>query len=502
MSDSETAKLHLEAQRASEAGDVLRAMTAADELLRRDPNNVDAMFIAGTALLLSSKEGLGALVLNAARCATKDPVKLGPIWDNIGCALQEYQPEKAYLAFKEALKYGEGRGTYDNLCNVASQIGRHAEALEFSDKVDKVNPAHNRSFALMHLGRWAEGWREFSKCAGTEVRPRTDRDYGLPRWDGKRPGKVIIHGEQGVGDEIMFMSMCPADFDGVIDCNPRNEGLFARSFPKARVYGTLLQNTLEWPIAEKADWHLEMGGLGEFFAPEPFARGRFLSADPARVAAWSEWLRIACESSAAAEGSSGLRLVERRADSSGAAEDRQLHADHLEGRGSATVGRRGFRVGLAWTGGTWSTGRARRSVPFDLIAKKLIEQHPDVTFVNLEYEDRKEELAPYPQVLNPYWATKKGADLDDLAAIVANLDLVITPTQSVVDLAGGLGVPVWVFTDEHPQWRYATAAGEDKMWFYESARLFRQRSDDNGKWDRVVNNVTTALHQMKLKAAA
>jgi hypothetical protein len=40
------------------------------------------------------------------------------------------------------------------------------------------------------------------------------------------------------------------------------------------------------------------------------------------------------------------------------------------------------------------------------------------------------------------------------------------------------------------------------MWFYESAKLFRQRGEDNGKWDRVVNNVTTALHQMKLKQAA
>ena len=478
MSNRETEKLHAEAQRASETGDTLRALTAADELLKRDPDNVDAMFIAGTAMLLSAKEGIGALILNAARCATKDPVKLGPIWDNIGCALQEYQPDKAYLAFKEALKYGEGRGTYDNLCNVASQIGRHAEALEYSAKVDKVNPAHNRSFALMHLGRWAEGWAEFAKCAGTEVRPRTDRDFGLPRWDGKKKSKVIIHGEQGVGDEIMFMSMCPADFDGVIECNPRNEGLFQRGFPKAKVYGTLLLNSLEWPIVEKADYHIEMGGLGEYFATEPFSRGRFLATDAARCAAWNAWLEAA---SADVDNGSERANVLRA--------NRQQDVN-------------GYRVGIAWTGGTWATGRARRTVPFDLIAKKLIEQHPDVTFVNLEYEDRKEELGAYPQVLNPYWATKKGADLDDLAAIVSNLDLVITPTQSVVDLAGGLGVPVWVMTEEHPQWRYALKAGEDRMWFYESARLFRQRGEDNGKWDRVVNNVTTALHQMKLKQVA
>jgi hypothetical protein len=125
-----------------------------------------------------------------------------------------------------------------------------------------------------------------------------------------------------------------------------------------------------------------------------------------------------------------------------------------------------------------------------------------VTFVNLEYEDRKDELAAYPQVLNPHWATKKGADLDDLAALVSSLDLVITATQSVVDLCGALGVPVWVMVDEHPQWRYALKAGEDRMWFYESARLFRQKAADGGRWERVLNNLTTALHQMKLAKAA
>jgi len=464
---SEFDKLLTQAQRASEAGDSLRALTACDELLRRDPSCVDAMFIGGTAMLLSGHEGMGALILNSARAYTKDPAKLGPIWDNIGCALQEYQPEEAYKAFKKALEYGEGRGTYDNLCNVASSIGKHEEALEYAAKCSQVDPSHNKSFALMHLGRWAEGWAEFSKCAGTSVRPRTDRDYGLPRWDGKKPGKVIIHGEQGVGDEIMFMSMCPADFDGVIECNPRNETLFARSFPKAKVYGTLLLGTLEWPLVEKADWHLEMGGLGEFFGTKPFARSGFLQADEARKKAWQAWLEAA-----------GKEL--REAGSFGG------HP----------------RIGIAWTGGTWATGRAKRSVPFDLIAKKLFDQHSDVTFVNLEYEDRKDELAAYPQVLNPHWATKKGADLDDLAALVSSLDLVITATQSVVDLCGALGVPVWVMVDEHPQWRYALKAGEDRMWFYESARLFRQKAADGGRWERVMNNLTTALHQMKMAKAA
>jgi tetratricopeptide (TPR) repeat protein len=471
---SDTEKLLLEAQQSCERGDIHRMLVAADELLRREPDNVDAMFIAGTAFLKAEQYGMAVLTLNAARCATKDPVKLGPIWNNIGCALQEYQPHESYRAFRKSLDYGTPPpATYDNLCNVASTIGRHAEAMDWADRSDHVDPSYNKSFALMHLGRWAEAWREYAKSAGTPTRPLTSRDYDLPRWDGKKPGKVVIHGEQGVGDEIMFMSMCPRDFDGVIECNPRNEGLFARSFPNARVYGTLLQQYLEWPLIEKADYHLEMGGLGEFFAPEPFAGGGFLAADAARCAAWRAWL-----DATALPGVGGGR-----------------------GAGEVRYTPKRVRVGIAWTGGAWSTGRLRRSVPFDLI-EKLIGQHPDVTWVCLEYEDRRDHLEPHPQVLNPYWATKKGADMDETAALAASLDLVITATQSLVDVCGGLGAPCWAMVDAIPPWRYAEAAGEHQMWFYESVRTFRQKASDNGSWERVVTAVSAALHALKVRGKA
>lgn len=457
---TETEKLRQEARRACEARDVMKMLAASDELLRRDPADAEAMFIAGTAYYQSGHEGMAVLTLNAARCATKDPMLLAAIWNNIGCALQEYQPQESYAAFKRSLQYGYADPTiYDNLCNVCSQLGRHDEALAYADKSTSVEPAYNRSFALFHLGRWQEAWVEFAKSAGTSTRPHTHRDYGLPRWDGASPGRVIVHGEQGIGDEIMYLSMLPKDFDGVIDCNPRTAELFARSFPQAKVYGTLLQTHVEWPFAEKCDWHLEMGGLGEFFASEPFAHAGFLKPDPARRAAWRAWL------SASDAG--------------------------------------GPRVGLAWTGGTWATGRAKRSVPFELIAR-LVTAHPELTFVNLEYEDRREELAALPpNVLNPHWATKKGADYDDLAALVSTLDLVISVTTSAVDLAGALGVPCWAMVDENPQWRYAHAAGVEQMWFYDSVRVFRQQTRDRSRWERVIGQVDVALSDLQaMKVAA
>jgi hypothetical protein len=211
-------------------------------------------------------------------------------------------------------------------------------------------------------------------------------------------------------------------------------------------------------MAEKADWHLEMGGLGEFYARDPFRRGGFLQADFARAAAYHAWL------SAASAGRDGLlRSVVSRP-----------------------------RVGIAWTGGTWTTGRGQRSVPFELI-EELIRAHPDITFVNLEYEDRAHELCDLPQVLNPHWATKKGADLDDLAALVSSLDFVITATNSTVDLCGALGVECWALVDAYPQWRYSTLSGPHEMWFYESVRTFRQSFADNGRWGRVIDLVGKAL---------
>ena len=156
---TDTEKLLLAAQQACERSDVMQMLGTADELLRRDQADVDAMFIAGTAFLKAEQYGIAVLTLNAARCATQDPKKLGAIWNNIGCSLQDYQPAEAYRAFRKCLEYGDAPApTYDNLCNVASQTGRHAEALEWAAKSHGFDTSYNQTFALMHLGRWAEAW--------------------------------------------------------------------------------------------------------------------------------------------------------------------------------------------------------------------------------------------------------------------------------------------------------------------------------------------------------
>jgi len=444
--DSEIERLIEKAQEAVEVSDWGRVIITCDEILRRDPKQEDALFLAGTAFLSGANPGLALQMFNTARQATSDQRKLAAIWNNIGACLQDNHPDEAYKALMKALEYGEPRETYDNLCNVASQIGRHAEALEWADKSEqesRKDASYNRSFALFSLGRWKEAWAAFDKAVPN--RDGAARSFGFPRWNGKS-GRPVIHGEQGIGDEILFLSMLPKDFDGVIECNARNVGLVQRSFRNASVYGTIGENVIDWCEIEEPTHEIEMGGLGTLFAPEPYRRGGFLKADPAKVAMFKAWLDGAAKSP--------------------------------------------IRIGVAWTGGSWSTGRMRRSLPFE-DAQRLL-TIPGVTTVCLEYDDRTKLLEPWKHVLYPKWAVQKGSDMDDLAALVSSLDLVIAPTTSIVDLCGALGVPCWAMVDAHPQWRYSPLAGKDQMWFYENVRTFRQKPDEK-TWGRVVNEIRKAI---------
>lgn len=472
-------RLLLDAQRAAGVEDWGRVIVSADEVLRNDPKRAEALFLAAVGLRKAGNEGVAAQLMHMA---SRIEPKRWSVWLELALATLERHPREAY---KYALRAHELNpdhiDTLSVLCNVASVLGRHAEALDWADQAEAkygVNPevCHNKHFALMALGRWKEGWREFKASMG--MANRVPRNYSArgetPRWNPNKHENavVVIYGEQGLGDEVMYASMISAAIEAaeakgsrvIVECYRRNEDLFRRSFPGATVYGTLREDYCEWPADEGVTHKLEMGGLGEYFAQEPFAGPSFLSADAAQTAAWAVWF-----------------------------EQHPFIEEKKFGGELVTVAREPLwrpRIGIAWTGGTWETGRGRRSVPFELIAQLMRGQ--DATFVCLEYEDRRRDLEDAPcEVLNPHWATRKGADMDGLAAILTNLDMVISVQTSVVDYAGALGVPCWALTDASPQWRYTGFFGDDTMGFYESVKVYRQR--EWGAWAPVIQRVAHDL---------
>jgi Glycosyltransferase family 9 (heptosyltransferase) len=140
----------------------------------------------------------------------------------------------------------------------------------------------------------------------------------------------------------------------------------------------------------------------------------------------------------------------------------------------------GRKVGIAWAGNPLHSNDRRRSLPPEAAARLC--KTAGVTFVNLQTRAHAQEGQVPHHSQNP-------ADFAETAALVANLDLVVTVDTAIAHVAGALGVPCWVMLPFAPDWRWG-AERADSPW-YASIRLFRQPAP--GAWDSVLAEVAGAL---------
>jgi hypothetical protein len=141
-----------------------------------------------------------------------------------------------------------------------------------------------------------------------------------------------------------------------------------------------------------------------------------------------------------------------------------------------------FKIGLAWAG---SAGRDERSCPLATFAP--LAAIPGVTFYGLQKGPQANQ--PVPPELRLIQMGDELGDFADTAALMSNLDLVISVDTSVVHLAGGLGRPVWTLISGKPEFRWLRDR-TDSLW-YPTMRLFRQTS--RGDWGGVIAQVADAL---------
>ena len=343
----------------------------------------------------------------------------------------------------------------DVQCNRAMLLqyqGRYPEALHRWTELIEAGVLTNdakarldRALIFLLQGDFEAGWDEYEHRFDADR--RRARDFGVPRWDGDPlAGKsILVHAEQGVGDEIMFASCLP-DLVAcagrvVVECSERLERLFHRSFPQAVIHAGRKNDSPGW-LSEFSpiDYQVPIGSLPRKFRRHADAfpgQYPYLKADPDRVEDWRKRLDVA-------------------------------------GSGPA--------IGISWRGGTAATRSAVRSVPTDLLADFLPR---DVTWVSLQHgveieEPRLPGLRAFPGVTQ---------DLDELAALMGALDLVISVANTNVHLAGALGRPVWVLVSNRPEWRYG-ASGDCMPW-YPSSRLFRCAQHEN--WEAVLNRMRGEL---------
>jgi len=332
----------------------------------------------------------------------------------------------------------------NNLANQVEALGDRARALAIFDRAIEQDPANtgavvNRGMTCLALGRLAEGWQGYARRFDDPRFPFVPRAWPWPKWQGEDlAGKsILLWGDQGVGDEILYGSMIHeiAARAGtcVVECEPRLVALYKRSFPTLEVVtdrgrpgkSTLTERTFDFQCSV-----LDLGAhLRRSFAAFRNHRG-FMQADAAAVA----------------------RLRQRYL-ASGA--DKRL-------------------IGLSWRSSNPGMGHQKSLALTDLLP--LLEQ-AGVTFLNLQYGDVEQEITAL-RAVHGIEVLRDGAidpltDLDAFAAQVYTCDAVVTVSNTTAHFAGALDVPtvLYVPNGRKRHW-YWFDQGHHSPW-YRTVRIVR-----------------------------
>ena len=338
-----------------------------------------------------------------------------------------------------------------------AHLGRQEEALPLLDKeIERAPYVPGLRFPRAEIRllneQFGPGWDDYAFRNLSSTRHL--RMVAFPQWKGESlEGKsILVLAEQGLGDQVMFASCLPdllarGPSRVVVEVVKRVAPTIARSFPQCEIVSTKQDAGLEWvrDIGEM-DYFVPIGDL-----PGQFRRTRadfpdrrsYLVADEARVAHWRAKL--------------------------------------------AALGPKP-KIGVSWKGGTERTRTVLRTMGPALLAG--LQASADAEWVCLQYGDVTQALqeAAAAGLKLHYW--KEAIDnLDEFAALVSALDLVITVCNTTVHYAGAVGKDVWVMSPKVPEWRYGLRF--ESMPWYPSSRMFRQRED--GDWDGVLADVGREL---------
>jgi Flp pilus assembly protein TadD len=327
---------------------------------------------------------------------------------------------------------------------IALKENRLADALAAFDKLAQKKPndaqvRFNRALVLLLGGNFEEGWAAYEwrwRWKDFVIRPFTE-----PMWDGgPLDGKsILLHAEQGLGDTIQFIRYAPLvkqKGGTVLVACPRSlHKLLSRS-------PGIDQLVDQEAFSGRTDEHVPFLSLPRLFKTTLSsipADVPYIFAEPALIDSWRA----------------------------------ELARDPR------------FKVGIAWRGNPRHPDDRFRSVPLEEFAS--LRQVPNVRWYSLQKEDGQADLAKAPFDLVDL--APRLDDFIDTAAIIMNLDLIITTDTALAHLAGALGVPVWVALRFAPDFRWLLGRA-DSPW-YPTMRLFRQGV--RGQWQEVFEGMADAL---------
>jgi Flp pilus assembly protein TadD len=423
------------------------------QVLAINPRQAESLQMLGAIAHQTGRHDLAFDLIS--RAVASDPGEASS-HSNLGnLLLQQGRLDEAVACYRRALdlkpEFPEALNNLGNALRAQKRLDEAVVSYRMALGVRPNDPEthYNLAMALLACGDFAAGWEEHEWRWKTPYLVNSRRDFIQPQWRGEAAEgqTLLVHAEQGFGDTLQFCRYAPlAAARGlrVIVEVPRTLAGLLRGLPG--VDCIVVRDEALPPF----DLHCPMLSMplaiGTTMTSVP-SEVPYLRADTAQIAAWRR--RIAA----------------------------------LENPGP--------RIGLAWAGnprsqlpsaaavGKW------RSITADRLAP-LFEPR-GLQFFSLQ----KEGSAP-PEHFPLIDVMGEIEDFAGTAALIANLDLVISVDTSVAHLAAALGKPVWLLTCFDPCWRWLVER-RDSPW-YPRLRLYRQPKP--GDWDTVLAEVTRDLHDL------
>ena len=429
----------------SKQGQLDEAMTYCQKALQLNPTLADAYNNIGA--IFYKQEQLDEAMTYYQKALDLKP-ELSNAYNNIGILLQEKgEPDKAIEYFRNALLYSpDFADAYSNMGITLLEKGETDKAIEFLSKAIKLDPDHamahwNLSLTLLLTGEFRKGWKEYEWR--WKLKDSIRYSFSQSLWDGSDiTGRtVLLHDEQGFGDTIQFI---------------RYASLVAQRGARVIIWckkelKTLIQNI------EGVDRVVARGEQLPHFdihcplLSMPLVFNTTLESIPAKIPYIT----------------ADLTLVQKWRD--------KVQYDNSK-----------LKVGLVWGTGEGALKKIK-SFPLDVFSH--LATFNDVTFYSLQKGGTAEQIKNPPKGMKIIDYMGEINDFADTAAIIENLDLVISADTAVAHLAGALGKPVWTLISFVPIWRWMLNR-EDSPW-YPTMRLFRQPS--LGDWESVIAIITDRL---------
>jgi tetratricopeptide (TPR) repeat protein len=430
------------------------ALVACNAAIRIKPEHAKAHLVLGNAL-----KGLGRL--DEAFTACRKAIDLVPddaeVHTNLGALLEILgRFDEAVTSCNTAIRIQPDYAlAHSNLGVVLEHLCRFDEALAAYDRAIALEPEnaefhHNFSLALLKTGSFRKGWNEYEWRWKSKQMSKSQRHFAQPIWHGDiDAGKtLLIHAEQGFGDTLQFCRYA------TLAAEHGMRVIVEAPKPLVRLLGSLpgVDQVIDQGDAlPRFDVHAPMMSLPRLLettiATIP-GRTPYLRADEDAIAAWQQRL-------------------------------------------SAIAGQNP-RIGLVWAGNARThfpelpAIDQRRSIAPEFLAPLF--KIRGLKFFSLQ-KDGPAAPAEFPLID----LMQEMEDFADTAALIANLDLVISVDTAVAHLAAAIGKPVWLLNRFDSCWRWLSGR-RDSPW-YPELRLYNQPQP--GDWQPVVAEIAADLIQFQ-----